>query len=151
MTVTKVGTFVPNDYDRMAEPVLTEFRYFADPREEVDAIFNVYHGRDGTALVGWYLDAVGLVTWHRADSVEEAEAWVYEQLTPWAHLDERGEYVACTDECDHDGSKDAEQAYQTLLFAINADKEAFIDAVLLRYFDRDGYELEGVVVGHATW
>lgn len=25
------------------------------------------------------------------------------------------------------------------------------DAIVLRYFDRDGYELDGVVVGHAVW
>lgn len=28
---------------------------------------------------------------------------------------------------------------------------SYFDAVVLRYFDRDGNELEGVVVGHATW
>lgn len=28
---------------------------------------------------------------------------------------------------------------------------SYWDAIVLRYFDRDGYELEGVVVGHATW
>lgn len=28
---------------------------------------------------------------------------------------------------------------------------SYFAAVLLRYFDRDGYELEGVVVGRATW
>lgn len=99
MTVTKVGTFVPNDYDRNRDPVLTEFRYFAEPEDEVEATFNVYDVGDGGALIGWYLEAVGLVMWHRADTVEEAEQWVYGQIVPWAHLDERGEYVACDGVC----------------------------------------------------
>jgi len=87
MTVTKVGIHMPVDYDRDAEPVLTEFRYFLDDDEEVEATFNVYETTDGVgALIGWYLEAVGLVTFHRADSIEEAIAWVYEQITPWRNL-----------------------------------------------------------------
>jgi hypothetical protein len=96
---------VPEDYDREAEPVLTEFRYFADPADEVDATFNVYVSTEAGALIGWDLEAVGLVTWHRADSIDEAEQWVYEQIVPWAHLDERGEYVACDETCQHRGDE----------------------------------------------
>jgi hypothetical protein len=99
MTVTKLGTWLPDARLREAEQVLTEFRYFAEPDDEVDATFNVYDLGDGDVYIGWDLEAVGLVTWHRADSVEEAEAWVYEQIVPWAHLDERGEYVACDGVC----------------------------------------------------
>jgi hypothetical protein len=99
MTVSKIGIFMPDDYDRDAEPVLTEFRYFNDPEEEVDATFNVYRGSWGTAIIAWNIEAVGVNTFHRADSLEEAEAWVYEQIVPWAHLDERGEYVACDGVC----------------------------------------------------
>jgi hypothetical protein len=84
MTVHKVGIRMPADYDRDAEPVLTEFRYFLDDDEAVDATFNVYESTaDDSALIGWYLESVGLVTWHRADSVEEATEWVYSELTPW--------------------------------------------------------------------
>lgn len=83
MSVRRLGTWVPYDYDRDAEPVLTEFRYFLGEDDEVDTTFNVYESTDGNgALIGWYLEAVGLVTWHRADSIEEATAWVYAELTP---------------------------------------------------------------------
>jgi hypothetical protein len=91
MSVRKLGTWVPEDYDREAEPVLTEFRYFLDSTDEddsCDAVFNVYPSTSGDgALIGWYLDAVGLVTWHRADSIEEATEWVYSELTPWTTSD----------------------------------------------------------------
>jgi hypothetical protein len=84
MSVTRLGIHVPVDYDRNAEPVLTEFRYFIDEPDEVEATFNVYETPDGIgALIGWYLEAVGLVTFHRADSIEEATVWVYEQVKPW--------------------------------------------------------------------
>lgn len=106
MTIQNLGIMVPYDYDRESEeePLLTEFRHFngdtEDETEEVDATFNIYPSTDDNGvLIGWDLEAVGLVTWHRADTYEEAEAWVYEQIVPWAHLDERGEYVACTTEC----------------------------------------------------
>jgi hypothetical protein len=83
MSVTRLGIHVPYDYDREAEPVLTEFRHFIDS-DDVDATFNVYESTDGNgALIGWDLEAVGLVTWHRADSLEEATAWVYSEVTPW--------------------------------------------------------------------
>lgn len=89
MSVTRLGNYMPVDYDRDAEPVLTEFRFYVDDDEEVEATFNVYEVPGG-ALIGWYLEDVGLVTFHRADSVEEAIAWVYEQVTPWRSLNERG-------------------------------------------------------------
>lgn len=81
MTVRKLGIYIPDDHDRDAEPLSTEFRYFIDD-DEVEATFNVFSTPSG-ALIGWYLEAVGLVTWHRADSVEEAEVWVQEQIIPW--------------------------------------------------------------------
>lgn len=85
MTVQKLGIMVPHDYDRdTEEPLLTEFREFIDDVEEIEATFNIYPStEDDTFLIGWDLEAVGLVTWHRADSYEEAERWVYEQIVPW--------------------------------------------------------------------
>lgn len=84
MSVSRLGIHRPYDHDPESEPVLTEFRYFIDDDESVDATFNVYESTFGNgALIGWYLEAVGLVTWHRADSLEEAKAWVYGELTPW--------------------------------------------------------------------
>ena len=87
MSVSKLGHWTPYDYDRAAEPVLTEFRYFLDDEENVDATFNVYASTDGNgALIGWDLEAVGLVTWHRAESLQEAIDWVYEQIKPWRNV-----------------------------------------------------------------
>ena len=89
MAVKKLGIFTPEDYDREAPEELTEFRFFLEPdmvteSDEVDATFNVYKSsEDDSALIGWDLEAVGLVTWHRADSLDEAEAWVYEQIKPF--------------------------------------------------------------------
>ncbi len=104
MTVTKLGIQVPHDYDRDSEeePLRTEFRYFAEPEDEVEATFNIYPSTEGNGvLIGWDLEAVGLVTWHRADSYEEAGRWVYEQIKPWAHLTEGGETEACDKSCNH--------------------------------------------------
>lgn len=77
--VSRIGFHMPDDApDENAEPVMTEFRYYAES-DYVQATFNVWEASGGSALIGWYLEDVGLVTWHRAPSLDVAIEWVYEQ------------------------------------------------------------------------
>jgi hypothetical protein len=110
MTVTKVGHSVSeaheDEYEE--ESLLDEFG------ELSGAEYSIRAHKDAAredVLIETSHDAVGLVTFWRANSYEEAEAWVYKMR-------------------DEDDFVEAEQSYAQLMLAINGEREAIGDAII---------------------
>lgn len=77
MTVSRIGIQVPSDRDEYEDDAdLTEY-------EELSGMeYSIFEAKDpevDDVLVATSHDAVGLVTWWRADSTEEAERWLYQE------------------------------------------------------------------------
>lgn len=71
MTITSLGIQVPSDYDHDAEPIAVEFN------DDTEMTFEIHESSEGFGyLIGSSHEAVGLVSWLRADNLADAEHWV---------------------------------------------------------------------------
>ena len=76
MAVTQLGVRVPEDYDRDA----TENEVYQAYDSSTGMEYTLYEASENTALVGVNHEAVGLVTWWRAGSLEEGIAWIDKEV-----------------------------------------------------------------------
>lgn len=120
MSITHIGVRVPSDRDHFFDEDSYSERSNLSGME-----YNVYEFRGDDSkecLIGTSHDAVGLVTWWRADTFDEAEAWVDKQKE------------------DADSAA-ADESYSQVITAFAGHKEEILDALL------DGLAMLGTLGG----
>lgn len=75
MSVSRIGIHVPADLNREAGAV------YSASNSATGLEFELFETTDEVgALIGYNHEDVGLVTWWRADSLEEGMGWIDKQL-----------------------------------------------------------------------